>query len=329
MTALVTRRDFLQHSSCLLAGTAAAALLGRSVPAAEPGNPLTLACGDATLKNVPAADCWTALKAIGAQGIEANISLDLSFPGLFHPTRKYSAATPEDLATLQADMQAAGCKITAFLMSNQFDVRPEQEVTWVIKAAQAAQALGVPAIRIDVVNRKPNAGDFLPATVATLKRILAGSESTGLVFGVENHGRTTNDPEFLDALFAGVGSKRLGLTLDTGNFYWFGHPLSKLYDLYAKFAPRVFHTHCKSIKYPADQRDTQRPIGWKYGEFNCPIDQGDIDFRRVIKILRDAGYRYDLCIENESLGKLPEADRQAALAKEIQYLKDLKRDSLT
>ena len=184
MTTLVTRRGFLQHSGCLLAGTTAAALLGRSTLAAEPGNPLTLACGDATLKNVPAADCWTALRAIGAQGIEANISPDLSFPRLWHPTRKYSAATPEDVAMLKTDMQATGCKITAFLMANQFDVRPEQEIAWVIKAAQAAQALGVPVIRIDVVSHQPNAGDFLPATVATLKSVVAGSESTGVVFGM-------------------------------------------------------------------------------------------------------------------------------------------------
>ena len=318
MTSLVTRRDFLQRSSHLLAGTAAVSMLGRMAPAAEGKAPLTLACGDATLRHVQAVDCWAALKAIGAAGIEANISPDLSFPRLFHPTRKYSAATPEDLATLKADMQASGCKITAFLMGTRFDVQPEQQVAWVIQAAQAAQALGVPAIRIDVANHKPTAEGFLQATVETLKKVLAGSESTGLVFGVENHGRTTNGPEFLDALFAGVGSNRLGLTLDTGNFYWFGHPLSKLYDLYAKFAPRVFHTHCKSIKYPADQRETQRPIGWKYGEFNCPIDQGDIDFHRVVKILRNAGYHNDLCIEDESLGKLPEADRAAALTKEIQ-----------
>lgn len=323
----VTRRNFLQQSSCWLAGSAAATMFGRSTQAAESGAPLTLACGDATLRHVPAADCWAALKAIGAQGIEANISPDLSFPRLFHPTRRYSAATPADLATLQADVRASGCKITAFLMSTQFDVRPEQDVAWVLQAAQMAQALGVPAIRIDIANHKPQASGFLQATVETLKKVLAGSAATGLVFGVENHGRTTNDPEFLEALFAGVGSPRLGLTLDTGNFYWYGHPLSKLYDLYAQFAPRVFHTHCKSIKYPADQRDTQRPMGWKYGEFNCPIDQGDIDFRRVVKILRAAGYRNDLCVEDESLGKLPEAERAAALAKEIQHLKDCRAET--
>jgi sugar phosphate isomerase/epimerase len=327
MTSLRTRREFLRQSSGLLAGTVAAAALGPSALAAESVAPLMLACGDATLKHVEAADCWAALKAIGAQGIEANIGLDLAFPRLFHPARKYSAATPDDVAALKADMQAYGCRITAFLMSNQFDARPEQEVSWVIKAAQAAQALGVPAIRIDVVSRKPNAGDFLRSTAETLKKILAGSESTGVVFGVENHGRTTNDPEFLDALFDAVDSKRLGLTLDTGNFYWFGHPLSKLYDLFAKYAPRVVHTHCKSIKYPADQRDAKRPMGWKYGQFNCPIDQGDIDFHRVVKILRNAGYRHDLCIEDESLGKLPAEGRTAALAKEIQHLKSCLNDA--
>ena len=327
MTSALPRRDFLHHSSCLLAGAAAAGMLGRDAFAAEKSIELTLACGDATLRHVKEVDCWAAMKAIGAEGVEATIAEDLSFPRLFHPTRKYSAATPEDLATLQADMQAAGCRITALSMHNQFDVRPEEEIEWTAKAAQAARALGVPAIRIDVVTRRADLPNFLQFSIETLKKVLAASESTGMVFGVENHGKTTNDPEFLEALFAGVGSDRLGLTLDTGNFYWFGHPLSKVYELYAKFAPRVFHTHCKSIRYPVDQRDAQRPMGWKYGEFNCPIDRGDVDFHRVVKILRDAGYANDLCIEDESLGKVPETERTATLAREIQYLRGCRSDA--
>jgi hypothetical protein len=47
----------------------------------------------------------------------------------------------------------------------------------------------------------------------------------------------------------------------------------------------------------------------------------------VVKILRDAGYRNDLCVEDESLGKLPEADRTAALAKEIQHLRSCLADA--
>ena len=120
----------------------------------------------------------------------------------------------------------------------------------------------------------------------TLKRVIETTEDTGVAFGIENHGGTTNDPEFLKPLFDRVGSKRLGLTLDTGNFYWFGHPLSKVYELYEAFAPRVCHTHCKSIRFPETEREKQRPMGWEYGKYNCPIYEGDIDFRRVVKILR-------------------------------------------
>lgn len=83
----------------------------------------------------------------------------------------------------------------------------------------------------------------------------------------------------------------------------------------------VFHTHCKSIKYPADQREARRPMGWEYGKFNCPIDQGDIDFRRVVKILLNAGYKNDLNVEDESLGKLSASECQATLAREIKYLR--------
>ena len=80
-------------------------------------------------------------------------------------------------------------------------------------------------------------------------------------------------------LFAGVGSKRLGLTLDTGNFYWYGHPLSKVYELYEMFASRVFHTHCKSIGYPAEEREKQRPMGWQYVKYHGPIYSGRHRFR--------------------------------------------------
>ncbi|MHB8897716.1 MAG: hypothetical protein ACYC6Y_03105, partial [Thermoguttaceae bacterium] len=100
----------------------------------------------------------------------------------------------------------------------------------------------------------------------------------------------------------------------------YGHPLSKVHSLFEKYASRVFHTHCKSIKYPAEVRETQREMGWKYGEYNCPIDQGDIDFERIVKALRKAGYKNDLCIEDESLGKQPAEQCKTILAGEIGHL---------
>jgi sugar phosphate isomerase/epimerase len=277
------------------------------------------------------------MRSISAEVVEATITEDLSLPGLFHPGRKYSAATPAGIEQLAADAKAANCRISALCTFNRFAERPDFEIEWCSKAARAAKALGIRVIRIDVVPQKLARAEFLPLAVKTLKRLIEATDESGVAFAIENHGNTTNDPEFLKPLFDGVGraghhpedgragGSRLGLTLDTGNFYWFGHPLSKVYELFEAFAPRVFHTHCKSIKFPPSEREKQRPVGWEYGKYNCPIYEGDIDFRRVLLPLIRAGYTGDLCVEDESLGRFPAAERGNILAKEVRYLKDLRR----
>jgi sugar phosphate isomerase/epimerase len=317
-----TRRQFLHDSCRFAAGAGAASLWLGTAAARAAGKPLCLACRDAVLPRIADGDVWSALTAIGAEGLEAVIGGDLSLPGLFHRQRKYTAATDEGLRQVTDDMRAAGCRITALCMFNQLDVQPEKEIQWAIDVARAAQALGVKAVRIDVVPVKLPREKFLDFAVGSLKKIIAATESTGVAFAIENHGSTTNDPDFLNPLFERVGSQRLGLTLDTGNFYWYGHPLEKVYELFQTFAPRVFHTHIKSIHYPADQRERRRSLGWGYEKYTCPIFEGDIDFGRVIQILRGAGYSNDLCVEDESLSKYPLEKRSEILSREIRYLKE-------
>lgn len=321
MGASLNRREFLAGSGCLAAGLTAASLAGGAeAGAAAPA--LRLACRDVHLKHTGRPDCWAALESIGAEGVEVVLGDDLAMPDLYHPDRRYSAATEAALETLRADLKAAGRRITAFCMANRFEERPDFEVEWCTRAARAAKALGVTAIRIDVVPHKLARAEFLDFAVQTLRRLIEVTEPTGVAFAIENHGGTTNDPAFLGPLFDRVGSPRLGLTLDTGNFYWFGHPLSKVYELYETFAPRVRHTHCKNIRFPEDQREKQRPVGWEYDRYNCPLYEGDIDFRRVVKVLRAAAYANDLCVEDESLEKFPAAERGGILAREIRHLRD-------
>jgi sugar phosphate isomerase/epimerase len=287
----------------------------------------TVGCRDAMLKPTGAADCWAALKAVGAEGVEVAVVDDLSLPLLYNPAVKYTLATPEGIQKLADDAKTAGIRITAFCLSNKFGNRPDFEVEFCGKVARAAKQLGVPAVRIDVAMHKGSPDEqeaFLKIAVGAIRKIIADTESTGVKFGVENHGYVTNDPAFTDALFAGVGSDRLCLTLDTANLYWFGHPLSKVYEIYAHFAPKVCHTHCKSIKYPADQREQQRQHGWKYAEDQSPVNGGDIDFSRVASILQKAGYGGDLCIEDEFLGKLSPADATKRLAGQVEYLKQIR-----
>jgi sugar phosphate isomerase/epimerase len=280
-------------------------------------------CRDVHLKVAGLPDSWSCMKALGAEGTEVSVELDLACANLFHPQRKYTLATEDGIRVLKDDLAASGCRITAFLMSNNLEERLEQELESARALVKAAQQLGVDAIRIDVVPRKLDGDQFLPFAIDACKRLCAIAEGTPIRFGVENHGKITNNPQFLEKLFDGVGSPKLGLTLDCANFYWWGMPLKDLYRTYEKFAPRVVHTHCKSIRYPADKKNIRREIGWEYGKYNCPIYEGDLDFKRIVKILRKAGYHGDLCVEDESLGKYPAKEQADVLRKEIAMLKRL------
>ncbi len=320
----VTRRTFLAAAGCIGGSMALGSRLAPSLLADEKSAAWPVTCRDAILPLTRQADLWSALQAVGAEGVELQVAEDMSLPGVFHPTKKYTLATTAGMEELAADAKAAGQRITAFCTFNRFEERPKVEIKWCTQVAHAAQALGVSAVRIDVVPARLSNADFLKLAVAAMRKVMAQTASTGVAFAVENHGHTTNDPAFLKGLFQGVGSERLGLTLDTGNFYWYGHPLSKVYELYETFAPRVFHTHCKSIGFPAEEREKRRPIGWKYAEYNCPIDRGDLDFARIVAILRKAGYHNDLCVEDESLGKLSGAAAVTqTVAGEVQLLKRL------
>ena len=280
-------------------------------------------CRDSHLKVAGQPDSWSCMKALGAEGTEASVGLNLACPNLFHPQRKYTLATDEGVLALKEDLGASGCRISAFCMANRFDEQLEQELESARRLVRAAQQLGVDAIRIDVVPRKLSGDQFLPFAIDACKQMCAIAEGTPIRFGVENHGKFTNNPDVLDKLFDRVGSPKLGLTLDCANFYWWGHPLGNLYKLYEKFAPRVVHTHCKSIRYPDDKKNVQRDMGWEYGKYCCPIYEGDIDFEEVAMILRKANYTGDLCVEDESLGRFPEAERGEILKKEIATLKRL------
>ena len=164
---------------------------------------------------------------------------------------------------------------------------------------------------------------FLDKASGVIRNALGQTADTGVPLGVENHGRTSNRVEFLEALFSAVDSERMGLTLDTGNFYWYGYPLSLDYEIREKFAPRVKHTHVKNIKYPEDRRELTREPGWEYGKYVSPVPDGDIDHGRVAGILKAAGYEGGFALEDESYGKFDEATRTANLLRNIEHLKSV------
>jgi len=313
----ISRRHFL-HTTAGLALAASSLCHG-----AEKRRRLAVACRDVLLKTTGKPNCWTAMKELGVSCLEVDITPELACPSLFHPDKKYSLATPDGIKMLADDLAANRATITAFCMHNKFDDKLDEEIAWMRKLVPAAQQLKVKVIRIDVVPRKTPIDQFLPVAIKACKAICEIADGKPVRYGIENHGRFTNDPDVLEKLFAGVGSSQLGLTLDSLNLYWFGHPLESLYGIIEKFAPRVVHTHCKSVRYPEDQRNIRRPIGWEYGKYSAPIYDGDIDYKRVVAILRKAKYQADLCLENECLKHFPPEQHAGVIKKEIAMLKSL------
>ncbi|MBM3334929.1 sugar phosphate isomerase/epimerase [Candidatus Sumerlaeota bacterium] len=315
----ITRRAFLGISAGIAAGGATFAQIARG---ATSETKLLVGVRDVHLRMVGEQNSRSAMRAIGAQTVEIDLGPDMACQAIFGSDEPLSIAT-EDGAKRLAE-SAEELRIFAYCMRNRFDESPDEEVKQVVHVARMCKHTNTPVIRLDVVPRRiKDRDEFLKFAIETCKRLVKGTEETGVRLGIENHGNTTNDFTFTEKLFDGVGSERIGLTLDTGNFYWFGYPLSELYGIYEKFASRAFHTHCKSIAYPKEQRNEKRKMGFEYGKYNCPVYEGDIDFKRVVAILRKANYTGDLCVENESLSKFPEAARRDVLAKEIAFLKEL------
>lgn len=279
---------------------------------------------DAMLAHVGQSDPWAALHFLGLSAVELNFNREAQTPGfLGRGGQPFDLSSPAGRREARAAFDAHGASVCALLMANDFSGDMETEVKWGVSAVAAAHALGAPAVRIDLVPHQKDYDRtlFEARCIEGVKRILAATESTGVGLGVENHGHITNDPAFLDRIFDGVGSPRLGLTLDTANFYWYGHPLERVYEIMSRFAARVRHTHIKNINYPADERNKQRAIGWEYGQYCCPLDEGNIDHARVARILQGAGYRGALCVEDESLPKRPAEQRPQLMKRNVAELK--------
>jgi len=285
---------------------------------------------------------YTAIRDIHLPGVFGTVKAGLDALGIdaveLHYERDKTVASPdspgrESLADKTAvehfAYRCSGLKIkpSALLLANNFGAEDlAGELDWVVSAVKAAGQLGVRAIRIDAYLSTQDQWPLEKRArhfADCMSRILDATSKLDVAMGIENHGHKGNEQEFLDAVLDAVHTPRVGLTLDTGNFYWYGYPLAKVHELIKHFAPRVKHTHIKSIHFPADKRDIQREIGWEYGTYASSLREGDIDMRLVFSALRNAGYKGDLCVEDESLGRYDKEKRKAILIDDAAYVKQV------
>jgi len=267
------------------------------------------------------------LRRLGVDAVEVRLERDFSVAALDSDQRVF-LKTDDDAKAFRKKAEDLGVRVCGVLTACDFSANDmDSNIAWVARAIEIADQLGAPAVRIDSAMAKERELDFdtrVGLFVQGLSGALAKTANSKVTLGIENHGFQGNNLAFLLNVYQQVGSDRLGSTLDIGNFYWRGYPLSEVYGILRVLAPYTKHTHVKSIKYPAEEREKMREAGWEYGKYMCPLDEGDIDLAKVMQILAKAGYRGDICIEDESVSKCSSPEERAAvLQRDVAHLRKI------
>jgi len=265
------------------------------------------------------------LRTIGVDAVELLVDFNQFVPYVRgEEAIAYSVRDAESTRQLRRRFETERMRISALLVNTDFcaDDAPAH-VKWATRVVQAAGELEVPVVRIDplTVKRSFASSQVRENLISSLRQILDQTAGSRVDLGLENHGPLANDEQFLDEVLNALAGPRVGLTLDTGNFYWWGYPLADVYRLIEKYAARAKHTHVKNVNYPPALAREKRPIGHEYKQYCSTLIDGNLDLRRVAQILCDAGYRRDLCVEDESLFKFPQAERVQVLRRDVAALR--------
>jgi len=267
------------------------------------------------------------LKALDLESVEIELTRDFEVRA-FDSKDRLRLENDADAEAYGKRLRNLGIHPCSLLTARDFSAGdPGDNIAWIARAIEIASILGMTNIRIDSAMSRERELDFetrVNLFAAGLGGALARTSGLTVALAIENHGFQGNSLAFLLSVFHRVGSERIGSTLDTGNFYWRGYPLSEVYGILRLLAPYAKHTHLKNIRYPEDQREVMREAGWEYGQYVCPLDEGDIDHGRVLRVLKDAGYEGDLCIEDESVGKLKTPEESiAVLQRDVRHTREL------
>jgi sugar phosphate isomerase/epimerase len=292
-------------------------LLASSAVAAAP---LRVGIRDGYLKGMGRPDVWSAARDAGIDRLEVEVTPELECKNLHEADgSRHSLADQAGRDRLRRALAQHHMSISAFTtvipLLGKLD--PPAVQRWVDAVAAAAGPLGVKTIMVVPTAKDIPDQEFLRKAAEHLKPLEAIAARRGVVLAIENLGLYLNRPEILEPILGWFNPARVGLALDICNMYWYGHPLSRIYELAQRFAPRVRYVHVKNVKYPADRRESARQPGWEYKTYAEPVASGDLDFRRLLAIYHRAGFRGDVTLEDDSLPKyqgpaLTEIHRQDA-----------------
>lgn len=164
------------------------------------------------------------------------------------------------------------------------------------KWAEAAKTLGCAMIRVNAAST----GSFeeqQKLAADGLRQLTEFADTLGISVVVENHGGLSSNGQWLAGVMKIVGHPRCGTLPDFGNFYE--------YDRYQGVA---------------DLMPFAKAVSAKSYDFDAKGDEAKIDYRRMMKIVKDAGYRGWVGIEYEGT-TMPEHDGVMATKKLLETIR--------
>ena len=146
--------------------------------------------------------------------------------------------------------------------------------------------------------------------VEGFRPLAALAEKKGFVFGFETHGVYLHDlSKATRQLVDRIGSPAVGATFDYGTMNLFPKP-PPLDEAIQTLAGKIFYLHIKNATRASDGSWTM-----------VPLSDGAINHRRLLPLVKAAGFTGPICVEAPR-----EGDREHYARQDLAYLRSLLRD---
>jgi sugar phosphate isomerase/epimerase len=173
-------------------------------------------------------------------------------------------------------------------------LNPEFGVLYARKGIRYAKALGVNVVQITEDMYPPKwmtEQDAYDVMKINLRAIAETCDENGVYLGVEQHGPYTAKIKRLVRILELVDSPWIRVNYDSGNTFLAGEDP---YEMLDAVIDKVVHVHAKDISIKQAEAERGKVTGTAVG---CACGDGVIDWTRIVRRLKKAGYAGVLSVE--------------------------------
>lgn len=195
-------------------------------------------------------------------------------------------ASDSQVAEVRSKLDHFGLRPIAF--SGHSDLTTAEGLADGQKAAETCHRLGLDLF-VTAIGGHYKEGEDKAAFMRHIRTLASDCRALGITIGLEVHGEIMATGAASAKVIEEIGEDNVRVTYDTANCEFYGG-VRAVDDLEAVL-PYLRHVHAKDKAGAQD-------------EWNFPaVGEGDVDFARVLELLRDGGYDGSLSVEIEFQGE--------------------------